>query len=187
MPRRPAMICAGCSKPIHRGRTSLPEGQATCLDCRRSRRGERPTACAACSAPFESKPRGGTWTSTCSKACAQHLRLLQAGRPRGRDPEKVRAANQAKNWRRRARLKGVESEPYTTDEIAQRDGFRCGLCRRDVNMSLRRPHPRSSSIDHIVPLSKGGDDTRANVQLAHLDCNIRKGNTVDHAQPLLFG
>lgn len=34
MPRRPDMPCAKCGKPIWRSRTSLPEGQATCRECR---------------------------------------------------------------------------------------------------------------------------------------------------------
>lgn len=81
----------------------------------------------------------------------------------------------------------MPSEPYTTAEIAARDGYRCGLCHRKVNMTLRRPSMRSASIDHIVPLSRGGDDTKVNVQLAHLDCNIKKSNAVEYAQPLLIG
>jgi len=36
------------------------------------------------------------------------------------------------------------------------------------------PHPKAPTIDHIVPLSAGGDDTKANVQLAHFSCNTRK-------------
>ena len=32
------------------------------------------------------------------------------------------------------------------------------------------------SIDHVVPLSKGGTHTMDNVRLAHRGCNTRKGN-----------
>lgn len=37
---------------------------------------------------------------------------------------------------------------------------------------------KDKSIDHIRPLSKGGTHTWDNVQLAHLKCNIKKGNRV---------
>jgi len=37
------------------------------------------------------------------------------------------------------------------------------------------PHPKAPTVDHIVPVSEGGDDTRANVQLAHFVCNSVKG------------
>jgi len=67
------------------------------------------------------------------------------------------------------------SEPYTLADIARRDRYRCQLCHRTVDMSVSWPHPESPTIDHVVPLADGGDDTRANVQLAHLGCNSRKG------------
>lgn len=78
--------------------------------------------------------------------------------------------------RRRALKRGALSEPYTTEEIAERDGFICGLCSEPVVMSTPYPDPWSPSIDHIRPLSRGGDDTKANVQLAHRFCNTSKGN-----------
>lgn len=82
---------------------------------------------------------------------------------------------QQKNRRRRALKKGLKSEPYTLGEIAARDKHRCQLCRRPVNMTLKAPHRRSPTIDHIIPISDGGDDIRANVQLAHFGCNSSKG------------
>ena len=78
--------------------------------------------------------------------------------------------------KRRKSLKGVKSEFYTHTEIAERDGWQCQLCRKKVNKRLKHPDPMCASIDHIVPISKGGTDMRANVQLAHLVCNMSKGN-----------
>jgi 5-methylcytosine-specific restriction endonuclease McrA len=37
--------------------------------------------------------------------------------------------------------------------------------------------PLYPSIDHIVPMSKGGDHVWNNVQVAHIICNSYKGNT----------
>jgi hypothetical protein len=89
----------------------------------------------------------------------------------------------------RKRLDGVEWEHYTPTEIAERDGWRCQLCRKAVNRRKRWPDPMCASIDHIVPITKGGTDVRANVQLAHLRCNISKGNRVlpDGEQLRLLG
>lgn len=36
--------------------------------------------------------------------------------------------------------------------------------------------PMSASVDHIVPLSRGGEHSMANVQCAHLSCNSSKGD-----------
>lgn len=39
-----------------------------------------------------------------------------------------------------------------------------------------RGQPKRAAVDHIVPLSLGGAHSLENVQLAHLFCNMRKGN-----------
>jgi len=63
--------------------------------------------------------------------------------------------------------------------LADRDGADCGLCGEPVELSLRFPHPMSPSVDHVVPWSLGGSHDLANLQLAHLSCNCRKGNRVN--------
>lgn len=78
--------------------------------------------------------------------------------------------------RRRARKAGAVTEKFATFEIFERDEWQCGICVEAVDKSLKYPDPRSPSLDHIIPLSFDGDHTRANVRLAHLICNIRRGN-----------
>lgn len=70
----------------------------------------------------------------------------------------------------------VRREPYRDVDIFERDSWRCGLCRKRIGKSYAYPHPRSASIDHIVPLSQDGEDAPHNVQAAHLVCNIAKHN-----------
>jgi 5-methylcytosine-specific restriction endonuclease McrA len=90
-------------------------------------------------------------------------------------PERRRETRRTKERRRRAALYAAKSEPYTLNEIAERDGYRCQLCGQAVAMGEPVPHPHAPTIDHIVPLAGGGDDTRANIWLAHFLCNVRKG------------
>jgi len=59
--------------------------------------------------------------------------------------------------------------------VFERDGWRCRLCGELVDRTKQAPHPRSPSVDHIVPLAKGGAHTYANVQCAHFGCNSKKG------------
>lgn len=48
----------------------------------------------------------------------------------------------------------------------------CGICGRPVNMDLTFPDPWSKSVDHIIPIQKGGSPCALeNLQLAHLQCN----------------
>jgi hypothetical protein len=48
----------------------------------------------------------------------------------------------------------------------------CGLCGEQIN-SIDEMH-----VDHIIPLSRGGKDILANLQLTHARCNMDKGNTL---------
>jgi 5-methylcytosine-specific restriction endonuclease McrA len=54
-------------------------------------------------------------------------------------------------------------------------------------MSRLVPHPKAPTIDHIVPLAAGGDDIKANVQLAHFLCNSVKSNQGGNEQLILVG
>lgn len=59
--------------------------------------------------------------------------------------------------------------------VAIRDCLRCGICGGDVDMTLRWPDPGMPTIDHVVPMARGGSDDPENLQLAHYLCNISKG------------
>lgn len=60
------------------------------------------------------------------------------------------------------------------DRIYERDGWRCQICHHKVVRGTDPRSPMGPSLDHIVPLSRGGSHTEENVQLAHLRCNMRK-------------
>lgn len=51
----------------------------------------------------------------------------------------------------------------------------CALCGQLVDKTLKYPHPYSATVDHIIPVSKGGHPSDLNnLQLAHLRCNLLK-------------
>lgn len=52
----------------------------------------------------------------------------------------------------------------------------CILCGKPVDFTKKAPDFFSPSIDHFVPFSRGGDNSLDNLYLAHLGCNIAKGN-----------
>lgn len=58
---------------------------------------------------------------------------------------------------------------FSRHNIYVRDGNRCQYCGKRFPTS-------ELSLDHVVPLSRGGPSTWENVVCACLPCNVRKGN-----------
>lgn len=77
--------------------------------------------------------------------------------------------------RKRARKYGVVYQYINPHTIYERDHWRCGICNTRVDKTLSYPHRMSASLDHVVPMSSGGDHVPANVQCSHLKCNMDKG------------
>ena len=56
----------------------------------------------------------------------------------------------------------------------------CALCGKPVNKTLKYPDPMSATVDHIIPLDRGGHPSDLdNLQLAHLKCNRDKSNRME--------
>ena len=56
----------------------------------------------------------------------------------------------------------------------------CGVCGEPIDYTLRYPDPMSYTVDHVVPLAKGGSDELDNKQAAHRKCNRDKSDTLDY-------
>lgn len=173
---------------------------------------KRPVGCAQCGEEFLSARKDARF---CSRKClSRWTRNHETGECATKDcPRPVRAkglcANHYKaqarkegwtskepwndrrrdNYHRRRALKkaAATGRPVIRDEIAARDGYRCGICSSRVDMAKVWPHPMSPSLDHVVPLTKGGAHDPSNVQLAHLRCNSAKGNRGGGEQLMLIG
>lgn len=93
-------------------------------------------------------------------------------------PERARELSATYTQTRRARKAEAFVEVVESGVVfALGDGF-CGLCVQPIDLTLRWPHPESFSIEHITPLSKGGEHSYVNTQSAHLVCNMRKHDKV---------
>lgn len=99
-----------------------------------------------------------------------------------------RAKKAAALARRRAHMAGSPAPGSQLSWVAfwQRGTHQCHLCGvgcdpSDFVMKINRAGreqkicgPRYPSLDHIIPLSKGGEHTEANTALACMSCNRRK-------------
>ena len=79
---------------------------------------------------------------------------------------------------RNARQRDATTEVFTRAEIFERDGWMCGICNTAVDPDAVPRSPESVSLDHIIPLARGGAHSRENTQCAHLGCNQQKSATV---------
>jgi 5-methylcytosine-specific restriction endonuclease McrA len=104
-----------------------------------------------------------------------------------RREDKARALLALNRANGRACQQGLPREHIDKVRVFERDKWRCGICHRKVDKRLTYPHPRSASLDHIIPRSQGGPHLYINVQCSHLSCNLRKRTKSCGEQLLLFG
>ena len=85
-----------------------------------------------------------------------------------RHPQQARRIRNNAHRQRKMRFAGVCVERVDAFAIAERDRWICHLCGKRV--------PRNTmTLDHLIPISKGGPHTDWNVALAHRSCNSRRG------------
>jgi len=57
---------------------------------------------------------------------------------------------------------------WAINHLVNAQGAKCAICGNAFNSK------KQITIDHVMPLCKGGEDTIANYQLAHYGCNLLK-------------
>ena len=72
--------------------------------------------------------------------------------------------------------------------IGNRDKWRCSICNSKVTSKKYNFRDRwSPTIDHVTPVAQGGTDELANLKLAHMICNAKKGKFGGNEQLMLIG
>ncbi|MDA3834267.1 MAG: HNH endonuclease signature motif containing protein [Spirochaetales bacterium] len=84
------------------------------------------------------------------------------------NPEWAKRNMRDTNERRRANMRKVSFEKIDREIVYLEDDGICGICGKPLEVS-------ELTLDHIVPISKGGGHLYANVHSAHRGCNIRRG------------
>ena len=113
--------------------------------------------CTDCAAVFTQK-HGAT------KRCDDCARLRHNAK--ARDYKHRRRANKKNNG---------PSDRINSLAVYARDGWICYLCEQPVPIGVHHLDPRAPTLDHVMPLARGGTHTLVNVKLAHRSCNTLKG------------
>lgn len=81
--------------------------------------------------------------------------------------------------KRKIRMMGNGTAPYTLQEVLEKFGCVCYLCEQPIDLTLPRKigvegWEYGLHLDHILPVSRGGQDTLDNVAPTHAICNLNK-------------
>lgn len=95
-----------------------------------------------------------------------------------------RAANPdkhtAKNLRYRAQKRHEGAESFSRVEVMELSNWTCHICGGEIDRDCEYPNTLYGTVDHVVPLSKGGTHTIDNVKAAHHVCNSTKRDKEDY-------
>ena len=129
--------------------------------------------CKHCGVEFVQSSTGGRPSEYCSDECRDAKnRIIKKLHHVAR--RKVRGSD---SHRKRARRFGCKYEAVVTNKVLERDGYRCKLCGVKTPKRKRGTYDDDApELDHIVPLSKGGEHSYLNTQCACRKCNIEKAD-----------
>lgn len=192
---RAARVCRRCGAPFETRCSTRIYCSRTCGEIARGQRREAPLPEVRCALP--ECGAGFQPIHDYQRCCSEkHGKVLynRESRADGRQKPALWSDRRRDNYhRRRAAKKCAETgRPVRLAEIAARDSWLCHLCNGMVDSDLVWPHPQSPSLDHVVPLTPRAGEPRgahdpANVRLAHLRCNVSKGNRPGGEQLLVVG
>lgn len=167
----------------------------------------KPRQCLCCQKPFRKRGTGRNAGKYCSRECAFEARRLRLPCARltrrtgttldahlaiwfcswGNDAlDALYVGASAGGHKSRCIRFGCHFESFPNRLIFERDGWACQICGCELLSKWTKvdgsesPHPRSPTIDHIIPLSLGpaGPGHRPdNVQAACWKCNNRKSDS----------
>jgi len=148
---------------------------ATCRDKAKERR--QSFVCVMCAGHFERTPtpsRKGVY-KFCSLKCMREwnaINLTGANHPAwkgGTSAPHTSPARQSEYYhQRRARLEGCEINDFTKEqwaEVLAEFNYHCAYCLQPVD---------SFDMEHMTPISRGGNNTKTNVVPACRRCNVTK-------------
>lgn len=155
--------CATCGSPTGYRASDPNAGVARCTQCHQTSKPE----------PKCKHGRGNAVTQWTCQRCG-----VECSRPptRGQEPRfcGTQCEQAAAAERRRARLIDAFIEDVPRHKVFEADGYRCHICRRLTDRTKKVPHPLAPTVDHLLPLAKGGKHERSNCRTACFRCNCTK-------------
>lgn len=162
-----AATCSDCGKSVWRGSTS--SANPTCRECRASSAKPQRVAvdrrprivvglCERCRS--EIVDVANRRRRFCSRTCYEAWAIATLTNPTPKRDHRGRISRTVRQRLLRA--------------VIERDGKRCAICRRPVDLSLCGRDHLGPTLDHVIPVAEGGGDDLPNLRLAHMICNATR-------------
>lgn len=134
----------------------------------------------ACLNNFHYRYKPKTYQHKC-RECGSHYTDNQENSAGCSDSCKNKFARRKRELNRYKRLKenGTIDWDINLERLIKRDKGHCHLCNSKVIVNDDYNSDYYPSIDHVIPISKGGTHTWDNVKLAHRICNTYKSNKLE--------
>ena len=167
--RRQANGCAQCGRPP--AKTTVGRLLKYCSPECRMRAGRKKKAvptdklCEVCGAQYIAKHPSRKY---CSAYCRHRATTLRN-----------KAKKRENAHKRRCKTQGVEYRFVNPKRIFARDRLVCQICLSSCDPTSRFPDPLSPTLDHKIPLSRGGSHSEDNLQCAHWGCNAAKRDSLE--------
>ena len=100
------------------------------------------------------------------EACREKSRLY-----RENNQEQLRATRRHQSSRNRAKLRGAFVEDVSHRVVFEKDDNVCQGCQKVCDPDADRFASNKATLDHVVPLARGGEHSYANVQTLCWPCN----------------
>lgn len=176
-------VCKGCAEPkpfteFHKDKNAPDGYRAQCKPCRNAFMKDYYTA---------NEEERRVAVQTYRDANRDKVRATDMLRYENHKDKRIALASEHSSVRRARMLSRDYDTDITFAALRERDGDNCCYCSTPMTYE-RNPrgqrNPTKATIEHVLPISRGGTHTWDNVKLACWQCNIVKNaRTVDEWSP----
>ncbi|SIQ57535.1 HNH endonuclease [Bacillus cereus] len=124
----------------------------------------------------EERKRNIVYIQKRCKECGKHFNTTRSKTVYCSKGCSLKYNNRRKETTRRKRIieNGNVNWEISIERLLKRDGNACYLCGETVNVNIDTNDDYYPSIEHLIPIAKGGTHTWGNVKVAHRRCNSLK-------------